>query len=530
MIYPILYFVFLLCLPLFAQAESEDLLNTRGDYTKEELMSQLTTNQGKLDLEQAKTEMERAKSEYEEVKGLFDSKVETIIQLTKSKQAFEQATLRYQQARIELQKTRLDLLKNATLITVVDAKKYRTDDGRVMVSVTLRNNSDVNQARIAMAEVGKTGEKELTSLLTIDNMVVSLEGTAQVTDGERTTSSKAIIGDPFQQIISKLKVNEERTLHFALIKPDIEDITLDLNFLNQHKEYNVFLKKEASQDIPTINSTQYAQQGQLGSKILYDLKMERLAKSEQSFSLVVLNLPKEFPFEFTDPSSRASITNLKFSEQISKQKLNFELSVPEKLDPSFIDRNIDFSIIVTRQEELIEISKLKAKYQGQNIPLEEIAKIKGSKVQLILIPKGKGSLELVIPNLYREIRKNETVDIKITVLNAGTMTMINVTAKADFPVEWDGTIEPKEITNLEAGQKSVVTIHVVPPSDVPVGEYAIKITTKGYAGVETIEAAEKNFTVRIVAKSNIAGTVFLVLILIGMVVGIAVASIKISRR
>ena len=43
-------------------------------------------------------------------------------------------------------------------------------------------------------------------------------------------------------------------------------------------EHDVFLEKESEEDVPVISSTQYAQVGELGSTIKYDLELERLAK------------------------------------------------------------------------------------------------------------------------------------------------------------------------------------------------------------------------------------------------------------
>ena len=48
--------------------------------------------------------------------------------------------------------------------------------------------------------------------------------------------------------------------------------------------------------------------------------------------------------------------------------------------------------------------------------------------------------------------------------------------------------------------------------------------------MEVIEALDKDFTIRVAAKSNITGTVILVAVLVLLVIGIAVASIKVSRR
>ncbi len=66
-------------------------------------------------------------------------------------------------------------------------------------------------------------------------------------------------------------------------------VTVSIEFLGTVRLYTLYLKKEALQDLPTITSTQYAQQGELGTKIRYDLELERLARTDQSFSLIVLD-------------------------------------------------------------------------------------------------------------------------------------------------------------------------------------------------------------------------------------------------
>lgn len=504
----------------------------RTDYTKEELLSKLKTREAQLALDQARTEMDRAKLDYEQAQGLFDKKVYPIDELNKYKRSYEQAQLTFRQAGIALDKTRLDLLQNAILITLVDALKYRGEDGKVRVSVRLRNDSDVDKARIAMEDqTGGSAEKS-AALLTVDNVVVSLHGLASISSDPKTPGQlvEAVVGDPYQQIVPKLKLNQEVMLQFALLQKDVENINLNLTFLGKTQVVSVFLKKEDKNDLPSITSTQFSQQGQLGSKIRYDLTLERLAKSEQSFSLLVLNLPKEFPFAFMDPVNGASVTNVKFTEQISKQSLNFELTVPEKLDQKFIDQSVEFTIMVSTQEELKKIYELRKKLGDKTIPPDELVKLSGNKAQLILIPKGSGKLDIVVPNLFKEIKKGDDLSIKISLLNSGTMEMRRITPVVDFPLEWEGTLTPQVIDIIEPGQKALLTIDVKPAHDVTIGEYTLKISASGYSGVETINAVDKNFTVRVSAESNIAGTVILVLILIGLVGGIAVASIKIARR
>ena len=281
--------------------------------------------------------------------------------------------------------------------------------------------------------------------------------------------------------------------------------------------------------MPIISSTQYSQIGQLGSKIWYDLNLERLAKSEQGFSLVVINLPPEIPFAFRDPTSKAMLTQVKFSEELSKQSLYFEVSLPEKLKIELVDTNISFYILVTHQTELKSIFEVKKKY-GNNIPPEEVLKLKGNKVELILIPRGVGKLEIIIPNLFKEVEQAEPVELKFNILNSGTLVLRRVTPALDLPLDWEGELVPVEAEMIDAGAKVLFKANIRPAEDVAVGEYTVRITAEGHSGVEVIEALDKDFTIRVAAKSNITGTVILVAVLVLLVIGIAVASIKISRR
>lgn len=494
----------------------------RRDLSKDELLNELKTRQAQMALQQAKAEMERARAEFDETQRLFDEKIYTVDKLNKARQIYEQAVLNHAQAKIDLEKTRLDFLKDATLITIVDAKKYRGDEGQVMASVTLRNDSDVGKARVVMGEDAKLSEDDLASLLKVDSIVVTLRG--------EKASSSAIIGDPFQRIVPELKLGQEVRLEYLLLDRDVEAVTISVEFLETRKEYTVFLKKQALQDLPTISSTQYAQQGQLGSKIRYDLELERLAKTEQSFTLVVLNLPPEITFAFLDPGSSARITQLKFTREISKQNLNFEVSIPEKLDQKMVDTSISFYIILTRRAEQRSIYELKKRHSGQPVPAEEIAKLKGNKVELILIPSGVGKLDIIVGNSFKEVQQDEPVQFKFNVLNSGTLALRRVGPELELPIDWEGGLTPKELEVIEPGEKALVTADITPPAGAPVGEYAITVTCEGHSGIETVEADEKDFTVRIAPKSNITATAVLVVVLVGLVLAIAVASVKISRR
>ncbi|MHC4247920.1 MAG: COG1470 family protein [Planctomycetota bacterium] len=496
--------------------------------SKDELRNQLETRQAQMALDRAKSEMDRAEIEFGEAQGLFKDKIYTKDKLNQARQVYDKAVLDFRQAELELEKTRLDFLKDATLVTVLDAKKYRGKDGQVMASVTLRNDSDLRKARVVMRE-DETGEEEmredertaeLKALLKVDNVIVTLN----------SSTSGAIIGDPFQRIVPELRFGQEVELEYLMLKPAEEAVKISVEFLDSKRDYTVFLRKEALQDLPTIDSTQYAQQGELGSKIRYDLELERLAKTEQSFALVVLNLPPEFTFAFLDPASGARITQVKFTDRVSKQNLNFEVSVPEKLGQRFIDASITFHIVVTRQAEQKTIYALKRRHEGRDVPAEEIAKLKGNATELILIPSGTGKLDVLVGNLFKEVKLGGPVRLKFNIMNSGTLSLRRVAPDLELPVDWEGDVTPKEVEVFPPGEKIAFTADVRPPEGTTVGEYTVTIKCEGHAGIETIEAEDKDFTVRIAPKASVGMTAVLVIVLVGLVLAIAVASVKISRR
>ncbi len=505
----------------------------RRPLTKQDRLTQLKTRQAELDLNHAKVERDRAHANYGEVKNLFDRKLVTIDELKKAEHTLEEAKLAHTQAVIKLERTRLELLQDATLITVINATKSRSQTGRFKVTVTLMNESNLNEARTAMEGVAALTEKELAGLLDINNVIVRLEGkvTTLSRNGEMGRSAEGIVGSPFQQKIGVLRLGEQVELTYELLKKDVEAVNIGVEYLGTKHDYSVFLKKEASQDLPTIVSTQFSQQGRLGSKIRYDVELEYLGEEDRSFSLVVLNLPLEIQAAFMDPESDARLTQVSFSGERSKQSLDLELSIPEKLAQEWVDKRISFDIFVTRPQELKEISAIRAQYADQEtIPAEAIARIKGNHVELVLTPKGVGKLDIVVTNLFKEVKQADPVSFKFSILNSGTLALTQVTPELDLPLEWEGRLDPQSISVIDPGQKTVFAAAIDPPLDVAIGEYTLKISAEGSSGVQTVEGVDKNFTVRVIASRNITGTLALVFVLILIVVILAVATVRISRR
>ncbi|NLX06044.1 MAG: hypothetical protein GXY33_12970 [Phycisphaerae bacterium] len=527
-------------LTLFAagvvRGQATQLATMPSTLSRDDQLNLLKIEHANLELQKAQAALERAKLELDDTQALFEENIEPINKLREKQQAYEEAKILYKQAQNNLDQMKLDFLKNATLIRVANARIARGEGTDVIASIELQNDSDIGKARVVMSH-GQgdppPADADLASLLKVDNIIVTLWGTAYLNSSgldQPAQSAKAIIGDPFQQIVPELRYGEKVTLDFRLIKRDVEHVTVQIQYLEEIKEYDVFLKKEALQDLPTITSAQYDQHGDLGSTIKYNLHLERLAKTEQSFSLRVLNFPQEISFAFVDPKTMAKMTTLKFSSEESDRMIDFQVEIPKNLDTRFIDTNIPFQIVVARPAEMEDLHELIQKHQGKEIPDEELAALQVSRVQLVLVPKGVGKLDFIVPNLYREVQQGEPVELKFQVLNSGTLAVRRVTPEVDLPLDWEGQVEPREAEIVEPGEKKAFAIALAPPADVQVGEYTIKVNAEGHSGLEIIEPTETTFTVRIKAQTNLGGTMALVGVLVGLVLVIAVASVKISRR
>jgi uncharacterized membrane protein len=396
-----------------------------------------------------------------------------------------------------------------------------------MLDLVLKNSSDLTQAESALSLIEADSESELRlqwqspeqirALLDIENIIVSI------------ISQAASIGKPYEQFIPILPYDRTKELTFVLLT-DVQEAGIKLRYLDQEVIEYVYLEKESLQQIPTVVASQYSQEGQLGTDISYHLDLEMLVTSDTSFSLLVTNLPPQINFSFVDSSSGARITSVRFTELVSKHDLALRISIPQKLDVRMIDKTIDFQawVVTTKQVEML--NRLRQEYAGQVTPTEQLDQIKAGRVDLALIPKGAGRLEILINNLFEEIKPQQDVDIKADLHNDGTLTLFNIVPEISPPLGWKAEVLPKLIEKLSPDEKQSMQIHLSPGQDVGVGEYEAQVEARGQSGSEVVEALEKRLKIRISAKTNITATLILVLGLVVLITGIVFMGVKLSRR
>ena len=480
--------------------------------TRQQLLDKLQLQERQQRLEQAVQSLETALDELQTTRSLYDSGFVALQTFNTTKNSYEEARLQLEEAEILLEETTLDLLKNATRIVVRDARKYKSKDGKSMVDITLENASDVRDALVVDPSLT---EQDLQALLRVENIFVSLR-------------ASPIVGEPYETRISALDVGEQRTLTFRLLR-DEDGVSIVLSYLDVEDErIPVILRKGGQQELPSINSAQFSQTGELQQTVRFDLTLERLSDEERSFGLAVIGLPRRIIHSFVD--NRAKVNQVKFDENKSKDTLSLRLEIPEKLDRAFVGRTRTFFALVAEPRQYAAINALRSEFGDAPVPEDRVEALLANYVKLELIPKGIGKLEVLVSNTYREIQVGDELHIRVEFLNRGSVTVQNIKAALDLPYQWQEEVDPLLIKRLEPDERAPVDIIARPPADIAVGNYELGVEAQGQVGNENVESLEKNLTIHVGASSNIAGNVILIGILVLLVVGIGVASIRISRR
>ena len=334
-----------------------------------------------------------------------------------------------------------------------------------------------------------------------------------------------VVAQPYEAVIDRLEYDKPKPLTFVLQQTEIDEVTVSLSYLGRSEEQQVYLEKVSPEDIVIVTSVQFAQEGTLGNSVSYDLALERPAEMERVFKLRVGNLSDQFTYEFNDPQSSARVTQIKFTHAQSRRELSLRVFLPEEMDFSLLDQPMDFYAAVLSEDEDVNFEPGRL-----TLALNELDQVK-SKVKLVLTPKGEPEFELIAQNLYFEIKTGEPVEMLLELKNTGTRNLENIRITTELPSnKWNSEIQPDLVKKLDREQEEDIKITIIPPLDVGVGDTEVKINAECEVDNRPIEAPEKNVRIHISGRANIMGSVILIGALILLVIGIAVLTIKLSRR
>lgn len=462
-----------------------------------------------LDLKKARASYEIAKVKYENDERLFANKAI-------SESEFNQSGNELLSREVDYQKLILKIISEQSYVIIEKAIKYQNKSGERRIKVVLRSTMEGNQEYLDNFE-------EQSDVFTPDmragkiyNVFVSLE----------SLSDKVTIGSPYKIKIPAIELGQTAEADFKLLK-DVESVQVSLKYGSNSDQMNVLLEKDASANVVDIVSSQFSQETDLGSSATYGLSLERFSTSDEAYQLITLNLPRQISTEFIDPESNARLSQLKFNQGVNVRNLSLKAYLPDREDEKIaIDKPIEFYAVVLSRDEYDKIITDRDRIFSE----KELNAIQGGKVKLELIPNGVGKIEVQAPSLYHEIITGDSVNMRVTVRNAGTRRLDNIKISTDNPLNWNSLINPDIINSLDPGREEIINISIVPPPDVNVGAQEVKIKTQAMADNKNVQTEDKTVRIQIEAKTPVIWTVFLILFLLGIIVGVVVFGIKISKR
>ena len=410
---------------------------------------------------------------------------------------------------------KIHLEEDTRHISILSAKKFRiasNTGGQMMVTIQLKNTSTTEAMPV------NTTPEEIAAANEIRGIYISLLDVVDDTN----------IVKPYEEKIPVLGYNETVELTFQLQK-DVESLKVSLKYpeLAEPETRLIYLQKESALDVVNVSSLRFSQEGNLGSSVTYDLTLDRLAETENTFQLRVINLLNRLSFEFQDPETKSRQSQVKFTQEQSKRNLSLIVYLPEELDASYLDSTLEFYVAVIDDAEATELGGVNNRLE---LPADRIAGIQGGVERFELIPKGVPEIEVFVPNAFQTIKIGEEVNMTATLKNIGTRDLVDIRMLVDVNTDWKYTVIPEVIGSLKRNEETDIQLTLRPPADIGVGEYQAKLNAEVTVDNRKFEARDRSITVQVESQTQMSVTTLLFGALILLMIGIVIVTIRISRR
>jgi uncharacterized membrane protein len=168
--------------------------------------------------------------------------------------------------------------------------------------------------------------------------------------------------------------------------------------------------------------------------------------------------------------------------------------------------------------------------EGNVLSDEQVRSTGCASVQLELVPRGRGKVEVEAAPLYFEIAGSETVTTTLTVTNAGSRRIVNIAMDAEAPLHWQARLEPETVASLDVGHSVTITLGVQPPQEVPVGEYEVRVRPTGFVGNQPLATETKTFRIAVRSGTSLARSFGLLCVLLAVVGAVVYTAVRHSRR
>jgi len=457
-----------------------------------------------LYLEKTLSDYRMQKADFQRQKLLHDKGLISERDFSQSEASFKSAQITYQQAI-------LSLAFEQPHISIDNGVKYQSRDGKKRVRLTLRNTTG------GQVEGKKIELEDLQGIRTdrIANVYVSL-----------LNDARAIVSKPYEAKIESMPVNRQVTIDFFLLQ-DLDNVTVRCVYGDKTDEKKIFLQKDETANRVLISSEQFSQEADLGTRATYSLTLELFSSTDNVYKLDVLNLPRQIAWDFLEDQTSARLSQVKFSQDVNTRKMALAVYLPDRYDSTsfMIDAPITFFAAAIPRGAAETVADKERRYTAA-----DLEKLNVSFIRLELVPRGVGRIQVRAANFYQELKPGERVQMNLTVANDGTRRLDNIKVQAEAPLNWTSTIAPDLVASLLPGKEEIVSVTLIPPPDVSVGDYETTIKTEAFASNRKVESDDKKIRIHISSSANILGTAALILLLVGILVGVVVFGVRLSRR
>jgi hypothetical protein len=477
-------------------AQGSDFFNQRDDQYR------------LLGLKRAKEAYEVARQDYERQKEMHARELISDNVLEQSRRAFSDAEVNYQQSL-------LAVLFEDQFVSVPQAVKYQGEDGHKHVRLTLANMSGGTEEFRKLVNIDDELFRSLQPDI-IQNVYVSLQN-----------DDNAVISQPYEAKIDELRYGAPREIDFRLLQ-DLDAVTVVLIYgSGSQRSMKLFLQKDSSVNRVLVQSEQFSQEIELGASARFDLTLELFSGIDNTFALVAVNLPRAVNRFFTGAEGNARLSQVKFTESGRTKDAALEISLPDRpTEEVVMDRSIPFYVLVIPRDRVSQIGDPALRSWTE----DQLKALDIGYVRLELIPRGKGEILVRSPQLFHSIQPGESVSMFVDIVNEGSHRLDNTEVRADVPIGWTKTVEPQSVDQIEIGTEARVNLSFTPPEDIAPGKYEVRLRTSATSNSQPITGLDKTVTVEIRPETNVFGTLAIVLVLIGLVGGIVVFGIRLSRR
>jgi len=457
-----------------------------------------------LYLEKVQNDYKVQKDDFERQKMLFEKKLISEREFAASEANFKNAQITYQQAI-------LSLAFEQPHITIDKGIKYQSRDGKKRVKLVLRNTTG------GLIEGRKVELQDFEGIRTdrISNVYISL-----------VNDQNSIISDPYEAKIATMPVNEPVPVDFVLLQ-DLDNVTVKCVYGDKSEEKKIYLQKDESANKILITSEQFSQECDLGARANYDLTLDLFSSVGNVYQLEVFNLPPQVTHDFFETQTNARLSQVKFSQDVNTRKLTLAVYLPDRYDSTtlLIDRPITFYAVA-----LPPGFAEPAREANQKYTMSDLTKLNVSFVRLELVPRGVGKIQVRATNFYQEIKPGEQVRMNLSIFNDGTRRLDNIKVQAEVPINWTSTVVPDLLASLPPGKEETVSVTIVPSADASIGDYEATIKTESFASNRKVDSEDKKIRIHLASAANIFGTILLIVLLLGVLLGVVIFGVRLSRK